>query len=756
MGPGAVETVDTSVSVPRRSVTPHVILDPSELVEVRDRLLKKSHGIVIDVETNIPPVGGAHRNTVVWIGVGSAGENHMIPIGHPHGNVISPRHKEKTPRCVLYPPSDLRHWTKGHKQSFTKEEHWVEAVYAPPPQQIYPDKAFEILEPLFFSDLPKVGHNLKFDLISIAKYYDGVIPSGPYNDTLIATHVLDEWKLTYALKPLICDWFDVGSRPEILSGFIITRMRMCQHCASVVPSGQGMFLWMNQPENEYWCERCAGITVDRWKESGGAQKRTEFFPDLGKEILIRGMDEVARYLARDLHYDWMYHRRLQKLIDKRGLREAYEFEMELYPVLINIECEGFPVDETIKNDKGTLLKAEIKDIEEQCHEIAGDPFPLSHTDTKRYLLFGEGKSFSPQKRKLKTQGLRAWARTPKDKKPALTQPILERLAEQNELANLFLEWSKLEKLRGTFIDGLNQWLVPHEDGVKRIHTSFKQHGTVTSRLSAHDPNLHQLPRGSAIREFFIAGPEHWLIVSDYDQVELRAMAYLAKDAAMIEVFSEGRDIHREAAAVMLGKDPDDITDGERQLGKTTNFSTGYGGGVKRIAAVAKVPEERAQTFIDRYYGEYAGLLRWKARLLAEARKRGDREQPQRTPPYVVIPPFGRIRRLPDLYADGDAKWARYRAERQAVNAVVQGFAANITKIAMINLFKVLDPDQAKMLVQVHDEIVFRVRADCVESVQAQVEETMAGVVDPRNGKPIIGVVPLVASAKAGNSWASAK
>jgi len=412
------------------------------------------------------------------------------------------------------------------------------------------------------------------------------------------------------------------------------------------------------------------------------------------------------------------------------------------------------VDREIKNQVGSMLKEEIAQIEQRVWDLAGDQFPLSNTNKRRFVLFGEedrkGNSFGNHRRKLKTEKLPVIARTSKTKQPQLTQPLLEWYAQENHMAELFLRWSELEKLRGTFIDGLDRWL--WDD---RIHTSFKQHGTVTSRLSAHEPNLHQLPRGSSIRQFFVGGDGHLLIVSDYDQIELRVMAELANDTSMIEIFQEGRDIHREAAAVMLEIAPEDVSDEQRQLGKTVNFGTGYGASERRVAAIAGVSVQQAGKFIARYYEEYSRLLPWKSKLLKEARSRGDRTDMRRHPPFVEIPPFGRRRRLPDLF-NQEQHWARYRAERQAVNAVVQGLAANITKLAMIDLHYGLATEPVKMLVQVHDEIVFRTPAGIAEEMKSQVVKLMTGVVDPVSERPILRKVPLVASAAVGVSWAAAK
>jgi DNA polymerase-1 len=343
----------------------------------------------------------------------------------------------------------------------------------------------------------------------------------------------------------------------------------------------------------------------------------------------------------------------------------------------------------------------------------------------------------------------------------VTQTVLESYADRgNRMAQLFLEWSISEKLRGTFIEGLDNFLYRDGDGLPTLHTGFKLHGTVTGRLSSAEPNLQQLPRESkgrtSIRSLFVAGSGHLLIVADYDQIELRCLAYAAEEPAMIQIFREGRDIHREATATAMRIDPTDVTSDLRQLGKTLNFATGYGAGAERIAATAKVTKKRGQQFLDRYYEEFSALEPWKASLLREARSRCDMSDPLRFPPYVDIPISHRRRRLPDLMPLlVDTKWAMLRAERQAVNAYVQGFAANITKMAMRQLHLELTEFPAQILAQVHDEIVVRVDETAVDGVMACVQRVMSGITD-EHGRPILGEIPLVVSAACGPSWAEAK
>lgn len=681
---------------------PHVITDRAGLADAV-QVLSRKREFVIDVET---AGGGALRNRVTWVGLGSTGSMFLIPLGHPHGIMTRPEHMEKTPAWLFYPEGDERRLTKVTKQpSMAMVEHRVKAEYAPPPPQLFPDEVFEAIHPLLFSDRGKVGHNLKYDLMSVAKYYDNEIPPPPYHDTIIVVHVCDETKQDYGLKALV--------------------------------------------RKDY------RVTSDR-------------YPNLGaKGVEEFGLDEVARYLAKDLHYCWLEYRHHYQRLVRRGWKAVYDFEMSLYPLIMDIERTGFPIDQTAMEEVRTELKASIAAIERRCYQIVGDEFPMSEMKWKRYLLFDEWVKergpnqppqvlrgvprYSPQRRLLTTQALRPLSRTPKQNLAQVTQGVLEAYSDTNELARLFLEWSRLDKLRGTFVDGLTEWLHPHNGALPTVHTSFKQHGTMTGRLSAEKPNLHQIPRGSTIRNLFVAGPGHVLICADYDQMELRCAGFLADDPEMIRTFRAGEDIHALAAATMLRVPVEEVDEHQRQVGKTQNLGTLYGASDAKIALVAGTSISEASVFIRRYYRRFAALQPWKAQLLQEARDRGDPADLQAHPPHVLIPPVGRLRRITDLYSPIDR--VRAHAERQAVNSLVQGFAAYIAKIAMLNLYQRNLPMQ--MLVQVHDEIVFRVEERQVDDVLPEVVEMMTNITDGSRN-PILGQVPLVVTANVGYTWAEAK
>jgi DNA polymerase-1 len=694
---------------------PHVLTDLREVHTAVEKLLGGDL-FCFDVETIETPEARAletpnpRTNRISWIGLGAAAQVYVIPLEIQHGITLSPAHKEKRPAFEVYGPDDERSYTPTTKHlppgqrkiSQRMVEVPVPAVYASPPRTIPIAEVMAALHPLMFSDLGKLGHNVKFDLQTIAKYYGGQIPPGPYHDTIILRHILKEDERNYRLKPLVWDWLR--------------------------------------------------LKPDR-------------YPELAKatEVHLAGMDEAARYLAKDVRYPWLMFRDFFPRLKRKGLAEVYEFEMSLYPVLMEMEQAGFPVERNNMDKVRRDLEERIHEIEASVWKAAGGQFPMSNTNARRWVMFGEGKPSYPtdpktgqllSRQALKTQGAKVLFRTEKTDTPMLTQAILGLYADRgNKMASDLLDWSLHDKLRGTFIEGLGAMLVPHPDSLPTLHTSFNQHGTATGRLSSSRPNLQNLPRGTLIRDLFVADEEWLLISADYDQIELRVLAHEANERNMIKVFQDRRDIHKEAAAAGMRIDPAAVTPEQRQVGKTLNFATSYGAGPGRIAAVAGVSQREGQAFLERYYAQFPAIQPWKSRVLRAARERGDRADVAK-PPAVVIPPFGRLRRLPDLY-DVHDDGLRKRAERQAVNAVIQGFASYITKLAMLALRTNLEPFPAHMVLQVHDEIVVRVRKPWVEEVRPIVTSTMMGI-RGTDGQPILGDIPLVVSAETGYTWADAK
>jgi DNA polymerase-1 len=497
------------------------------------------------------------------------------------------------------------------------------------------------------------------------------------------THVLDENLDRYGLKDLVMDWLRVPPNPKI---------------------------------------------------------RSEFYPNLGKlGVHEQPIDQVARYLAKDVWYTLMYYQDHMPLVRKNpDLLRTFEIEMGLYPVLMDMELTGIHIDEDLLRRRGEELDRERAAIAGRIWSICGEQFPISNPTMKRKYLFGPKKEGG--------QGLKPLTFTAKTNTAQLNQSTLEHYAGENELAALMLEWTEKDKIIGTFIEGLTEKLIK-----SRLHTSFNQHRTVTGRLSSTSPNLQQIPRGDMIRDAFMADEGHLLVVADYDQVELRCAAYLSNDSEMVRVFRDNLDIHAQAAAAMLDVPLEEVTKEQRQVGKTQNFGTLYGAGPNKIAQVANCSMEQAQEFIGRYFEQFAGLSSWKDAMILAARKTGRRNEPSKIP-YAVVPPFGRRRRLPDLYADEIKD--RARAERQVINSIVQGFAANVMKLAMINLHAEVKDSPITILLNVHDELVVQAPESMIEEAKVLVVNTMESVT--YNGEPVLGAVPLTAEAGIAKRWSEAK
>jgi DNA polymerase-1 len=629
---------------------------------------------VVDVETNF-----AHPkvNEISWIGLAVPDRVVLIPMGHPKGVLLTPAYTEKR-----IPPDEERKVLKNGSLSNLKKPFTVPATFADPGPQLRQDAVFATLEPLFFSERTKIGHNLKFDLESIAKYYSGWIPPGPYVDTILLTHVLDENLDRYDLKSLVMDWLRVPPNPEV---------------------------------------------------------RKKFYPNLGKiGVNEQPIDEVAQYLAKDVWYTLLYYREHIKLLKAEpDLVNTFNLEMELYPVLMDMELTGIRIDTDLLKRRGEELEQERAATAGRIWSICGEQFPISNPSMKRKYLFGPKKEGG--------QGLKPLTFTAKTNAPQLNQATLEHYAQENELAQMMLEWAECDKVISTFIDGLTDKLVKG-----RLHTSFNQHRTVTGRLSSANPNLQQIPRGDLIRDAFTADDGCLLVVADYDQVELRCAAYLSNDIEMVRVFQDNLDIHAEAASAMLGIPLDEVTKDQRQVGKTQNFGTLYGAGPQKIATVADCSMDEAQEFISRYFERFSGLSSWKDNMILKARKTGSRNGDKI--PFADVPPFGRRRRLSDLYAIEIKD--RARAERQVINSIVQGFAANVMKLAMINLYERSKDTDIDILLNVHDEIIVQAPENSVEEAQTIVIEAMESVT--YNGQPVLGPVPLTADSGIGRKWSEAK
>jgi len=402
----------------------------------------------------------------------------------------------------------------------------------------------------------------------------------------------------------------------------------------------------------------------------------------------------------------------------------YRIEMPLVRVLADMEWAGIRIDPVFFARLSEKLARELRFIEEDIYREAGEAFNINSTPQLRAILFG--KLGLPVQRRTKTG-------------PSTDAAVLEELAAQgHRLPRLLLEYRQLDKLKGTYVDALPQ-LVHPETG--RVHTSFNQAVVATGRLSSSDPNLQNIPIrtevGAEIRKGFIPADGHVFLAADYSQIELRILAHLSRDRAFLEAFRRGVDVHRETAALVFDVPLEAVTPAMRAAAKTINFATIYGIGPYALAQRLGTTPAEARRFIEQYFRRFPGVRRYLDEQIAKARALG----------YVETL-SGRRRYIPELRSEN---WnVRQFGERAATNAPVQGTAADIIKLAMIDIHRELAARRsgARMILQVHDELVFEVPREEVEETRALVTERMERAFELS--------VPLEVATGVGENWYECK
>jgi DNA polymerase I len=441
------------------------------------------------------------------------------------------------------------------------------------------------------------------------------------------------------------------------------------------------------------------------------------------------IDAVAEYAGEDADFTWRLYRRFERDIADRGLSQLLDaIETPLVGVLLRMEQHGMRVDQTVLRSLQSELASEIERVEGEIRALAaGHDFNIASPKQLATLLF--------EKLELHKQ---AGIKPPKTKTGYSTnQDVLEAMGEL-PLPRLILEHRSLTKLLSTYVSTLPA-LVDPDTG--RIHTSFNQTVAATGRLSSSDPNLQNIPirstLGKRIREAFVAsGADHALLSADYSQIELRIMAHVADDPTMIEAFRRRADIHRETASRIFGKAPEDVDAGLRSRAKAINFGILYGMGKQRLARETGMTQDDAQAFIDRYFDNFPAVRGYIERQKALARETG-----------AVVTLLGRQRAIPDISSMNGA--LRSAAENMAVNTPIQGTAADFIKIAMIRIDEWIRREKlaGKMVLQVHDELLFDVPLSELELFRERVPELMSGVYELR--------VPLVVDLGTGPNWSAA-
>ena len=434
------------------------------------------------------------------------------------------------------------------------------------------------------------------------------------------------------------------------------------------------------------------------------------------------INAATRYAAEDADITLRLHRvLLPQLEAEPSLLSVYrEIEMPLVPVLARVEENGVLIDTTELRRQSADLARRMLAAQQKATDLAGRSFNLDSPKQLGALLFDELK-------------LPALVKTPGGA-PSTNEEALEAIADQHELPRVILEYRGLAKLRSTYTDKLPEMVNP---ATGRVHTSYHQAGAATGRLSSTDPNLQNIPTrsedGRRIRTAFIAPPGRKLVACDYSQIELRIMAHLSEDPALLRAFEQGADIHRATAAEVLGKAIEDVTSSERRAAKAINFGLIYGMGAFGLARQLGIGRGEAQDYIALYFSRYPGVRDYMERTRQQARDRG-----------FVETVFGRRLTLDYIHSKNAAQ--RAGAERAAINAPMQGTAADIIKRAMVAVdgWLAAHRAQALMILQVHDELVFEVDEGFVPTLLETVPTLMAGAANLR--------VPLVVDSGVGDNW----
>jgi DNA polymerase-1 len=540
--------------------------------------------------------------------------------------------------------------------------------YLGAPQQIPLSDALVILKPVLEnSTIKKVGQNIKYDWIVLERH--GISLKGVLFDTMLASYLINPSKRAHSLDQIALDFLDHQ-------------------------------------------------TITYADLTGKKGKKADSFASVP-------IEKASPYACEDADMTLMAYHVLKKEIDALGLAELMQtVEMPLVPVLKDMEMCGISVDKDKLHDLSKSFENQLKQIEQQIYETAGETFNINSTQQLGHILF-EKLMLPVQKKTKKKTGY------------STDVEVLTILAEQHELPKLILRHRTLAKLKSTYADALLDLIHP-ETG--RIHTSYNQTVAATGRLSSSDPNLQNIPirteEGKKIREAFVPRAGWQMISADYSQIELRILAHYSNDEILIKAFEEGEDIHTRTATEVFQVFPSFITHDLRRQAKIINFGIIYGMSPFGLSKSLGISQKMAKTYIDNYFNRYRGVKEFIEQTISEARE---------TEQTSTI--LGRIRLLPDINSKNPNQ--RRFAERTAINTPIQGTAADLIKVAMIRIDRALKEKQLEsaMLLSVHDELIFEVPPHEIESVLPLIKGTMENLWELK--------VPLEVNIEVGENWAAA-
>ena len=435
--------------------------------------------------------------------------------------------------------------------------------------------------------------------------------------------------------------------------------------------------------------------------------------------------DIARattYSGEDSEMSLQVHQTLWPMVQADArLTEVYQrIEMPVAVLLQRIERTGVLIDAAVLARQSQQLGERLLALEQEAYAIAGQPFNMGSPKQIGEILFG--KLGLPVKKKTASGA------------PSTDEEVLQELAADYPLPARILDHRSLAKLKGTYTDKLPLMVNP---ATGRVHTNYAQAVAVTGRLSSNDPNLQNIPirtpEGRRVREAFIAPPGHVLMSADYSQIELRIMAHISEDPALLRAFEQGIDVHKATASEVFGTPVAEVSSEQRRYAKVINFGLIYGMGAFGLASNLGIEQKAAKDFIDKYFARFAGVKRYMDETRISAKAKG----------YVETV-FGRRLWLPEINSGNGPRKAG--AERQAINAPMQGTAADLIKLAMIAVQRTLDDEQrtTRMVMQVHDELVLEVPDAELDWAREAIPRLMAGVAKLK--------VPLLAEVGVGKNW----
>ena len=628
-------------------------------------------------------------NEVTWIAFATEGRTDVIPMGHPNGEFL---HWDKP--LLGSGEKRLAEGKEIREQDYSKrEDNWT-PVFSEAPEQLLPGDVFKALKPLLFSDKTKVGHNIKFDLKAIAKYYRGVVCPKPYFDTMMAAFILD-----------------------------------------------------NRTKNSLGLAACAE------RELG-----LEVVKGVGKAVERHSFSEVAKYAGIDAETTWNLYKIYDERLTERNMLTVWRLEMDLMLVLADMELAGAHIDEEELESLRKQLEKDIIKVTGEAFKLAGKEFHMNSIQEKQKLLFTPksegGRGIRPNKTikiALTPKGLDA-VKSGQEIGPqhySVSAEALEYYREKDPLVAAIMKYQDFNKIMTTYVTPYTGGEVTRTTAGKsktverqsllvngKVHTNFKSHGAETGRFSSSEPNLQNIPSqgeyGKLIRNLFIAPPGYKLVVADYSQIEPRIIASFSRDPKFMQNYLEGGDIYTTIGNEM---------NVDRRAGKVLVLAIAYGVGPEKIADQIGCTVKEAHQLMDRFNDAFTSINNYRNRVIRTARQ-------QRPLPYVSTV-LGRRRYIPELL--NKDLGMKSRAERQAFNTVIQGSAADLIKLAMVRAHSCfVDEPEVNVLLTVHDELVTITPDHLANEVAAAITASMEGVTLPDM------MVPLIADTKIVQKWGEAK